>query len=173
MSNKNQRRVQVTTGAAGVKQEPAKGDVQILVEEAAALAPRADGEVVYQSKAVNFRLQITAPARKYDPNTGVTEEQKPKVAQFSGGVFRTSDPEVIARLETRNGRKAPGFGFNLDYWRVEDAVEARRAADTEEFVAKLAADPEFRERVTSRLSALGDGFKLPTPPKPSSDEDEQ
>ncbi len=160
------RNTQVVTGARGADVREAKaGDVQSQLAEQAREAQKAPrtkpGEVVYQSKAANYRVQITAPANIFNPATGRIEDVRPKAAKFSGGIFRTSDPETIQVIESLRG-----YGVNRDVWRVEEMTEYRRKTQAAEYAFNLANDPELLAAVRAQLAPEVDGFGPPASVNP-------
>ncbi len=165
------RNAQVVTGARGadVREGKAVDAVSQLADQAreAKKVTRKPGEVVYQSKAANYRVQITAPASIFNPQTGRLEDVRPKAAKFSGGIFRTSDQEVIQVIESLRG-----YGVNRDVWRVEEMTEFRRREQAKEYAFNLANDPELLEAVRAQLSPAVDGFAPPASVNPEEREPE-
>jgi hypothetical protein len=159
------RQAQVVTGARGADVREAKeGDPQSQLAAQARetqKVTRKPGEVVYQSKASNFRVQITAPASIFNPQTGRIEDQRPKAAKFSGGIFRTTDPETIAVIESLRG-----YGVNRDVWRVEAMTEHRRAEQAREYAFNLQSDPELLAAVRAQLSPEVASFAPPATVNP-------
>lgn len=132
--------------------ERAKAQLQEQIEAAQRTAkPYKSGEAVFQSRFHGYRYQISAPADVYNPATGEVTKGRPKAAQFTQGEFRTSDPEVIARL-----RRAPEFGIGRDFW---DAEEMRQIS-LDKSVASLAetvknsGDPALIQRLIDELTPL-------------------
>lgn len=122
-----------------------------------------EGWVVYQSRAAGLRIQLTAPARKYDPATGRVEEEKPRAAQFREGVFRVKESDVLpdGRTVVETLERKESFGVNRDFWRLEDRVQYEREATAAEFLKKVEGDAELRRLIFERLAPGADGFAPP------------
>lgn len=131
-------------------------------------APAKEGEVVYQSRYFAYRYQITAPADLFNPATGVVTRARPVTAQFAEGVYRTSDPAIIERLDS-----SPECGVGKDFWRAEEMKKAALEKQVQSLTATVAAagDPKLIERVVADLMPLlgKTEFELPAAPKPSAE----
>lgn len=160
------------TDRGGVQVQPeVESELKRKLSAVAALAkgPTAKpGEVIYQSRAFAYRFQVTAPADRIDPATGVLVRSRPVNAQFHQGQYRTSDPTVIARLDS-----SPDCGVGRDFWRAEEMQKAALDKQVENLTATVAAsgDPALIERVVSELMPLvgQKEFDLGPAPKPATE----
>lgn len=151
--------------------ERAKAQLQEQIEAARRIAkPLRSGEVVFQSRFYGYRYQISAPADVYNPATGEVTKGRPKAAQFTQGEFRTSDPEVVARM-----KRAPEYGIGRDFWDAEEmrAISLTRSVESLAETVKNSGDPALIQRLIDELTPLAGQtkeFKLPSPAVASEDE---
>ncbi len=127
------------------------------------------GEVVYQSRAYAYRYQLTSIADRLDPATGQLIRARPRVAQFHQGIYRTSDPDDIKRLDA-----STDCGVGRDFWRADDMKQAALEKQVESLSAavKASGDPALIERVVADLMPLIGQTEFSLPPAPSADEQE-
>lgn len=154
----SQRNVEVVSGLRGPGvREPKQVDHQEELARQAHSVRAADAdEFVFQARAAAYRFQVTAPSDIFDPLTGKKSAAKPVVVQFRDGVFRTKDSEIASALL---GSRDCGVG--RDFWLVEDMKAHRLEQEEEQYAARLAADPELRARVLSRLGESVTSFAPP------------
>ncbi len=155
MSN---RQVEVVSGLRGPGvREPRQVDRQEELAKQARNTRAADAdEFVFQAKAVSYRFQVTAPSDTVDPTTGKKSAAKPVVVQFKDGVYRTKDSEIAgALLASRD------CGVGRDFWLVDDMKAHRLEQEEQQYAERLAADPELRARVLSRLGESVTSFAPP------------
>lgn len=122
------------------------------------------GEVVFQSRAFAYRYQLTAPADRLDPATGVLVRARPRNAQFHQGLYRTSDEADIKRMKSD-----PAYGVGRDFWDAEEMRKAALDRQVASLTASVAAsgDQAMIERVVADLLPLigKKDFDLGQPPK--------
>src|SRR5688572_18016114 len=154
----SQRKTEVVDGLRGPGvREPRQVDQQEELARQAREVRGADAdEFVFQAKAVAYRFQVTAPSDLFDPTTGKKSAAKPVFAQFKDGVYRTKDVDsATSLLASRH------CGVGRDFWLVEDMKAHRLEQEEQQFAERLAADPQLRERVLSRLGASVTSFAPP------------
>lgn len=157
---------QMVTGLRGVKDEPVTGPAvsQSLPDPAAALSAHlemireaeaaskpADGDTfVFHSRFANMRIQLTAPADKYDVATGILVRGVPQVAQFDQGVYRTKDAEKVSRLMESSS-------FRLgDVWLASERAREVAVAAKESLLATLSQYPDLIQSVREALEPVAD-----------------
>lgn len=118
--------------------------------QTALLTPAGKGERIYVSPLRSLRYQVTAPIGRINTQTGEQFRPEPKFAQFEDGMFRTSDKDIIAKLEGSHW-----YG-NLIV-QAEDVLKRTAEAQVARLNAIIEDIPEpFREGVlTSLQESLG------------------
>jgi len=116
-----------------------------------------EGEVVYVSDSYGLRIQVTSPAVRFDPATGVFHQDDPKVAQFSRGVFRTKDKKTIRELESH-----PRFGRL--FYRLDQVREQAREAKYNAAKQTVLDNPETLSRLLVDLGLSSLPLPVPVPP---------
>lgn len=153
---------EVVTGARGPQDRSPRLPLdrnEELAQQARQIRSDDKDEHVFQSKAVAYRFQVTAPSDIFDPLSGKKHAARPVVAQFKDGVYRTKDNEIATALLL-----SKDCGVGRDFWLVDDMKAHGLKLKEDEYAARLAADPVLRERVLARLGADVQSF---APPKPA------
>lgn len=105
-------------------------------------------EKVFVSRYGGLRVQVTAPADRIDPLTGRMTQARPKVAQFVGGVFKTSDPDTIEWLTHHRNFGLKGGTF----WLAEEAQRAGEEKRYADMVKMVKANPALADRLLGDLT---------------------
>lgn len=141
------RQVEVISGLRGGPQHATAAPEASTVVKTAG-----EGEVVYESRAANYRLQLIAADDIYNALTGHRERGRTLHAQFRFGFFRTKDPEVIKLMESKKD-----YGLGKDFWRQKDAAAAALKNNADKFISQLESidvsqlDPATRSRLAAVL----------------------
>lgn len=135
-----------------------------------------EGTVEYHSGIGSLWLHLSDGHKKRDIDSGYEFTTPGIDLHFAQGVARTTDPEVIHRVE---GCKAgscelhpkglpahAGFGLGKTIWRADNARAAAAAKQERDDVERFKANPEAAARLLASLESAG--FVLP--PKPSTPE---
>lgn len=109
---------------------------------------RRPGERVFGSRYSNARLQVKMASDRYDIATGTLVKGETKFAQFSGGILKTSDPEVIAAITAHKGF---GKDTSAEYWDVDELRVEKARRDIDALISTIEASPELAGEVRSRL----------------------
>lgn len=135
-------------------------------------------EVIFGSIYHNYRLQVTAPADKIDPNTGQRFPARPKAAKFNQGVCVTSDLDIIHKIKgcpvdcdvhAKGFRNRPHPRYGLDVFDLMERHEKHTSERIDELTATvLAQGPEAVERLLSSLAAAQE-FEMPQRKKKDSE----
>lgn len=132
-------------------------------------ASRGHGRVVrfYQSRMRKYRISLRRHSTRYLPDGEKVEEPR-RTAQgnsfdvfFDGGIFRTSDPELIEALDASNR-----FGIYRDYWDAEAVRFEADKREAEEIAERLANDPQFADRLRVAIGKTDHAVAPTAPPSP-------
>lgn len=124
------------------------------------------GAVEFHSVAGSYFLQLTAPADRFDPSTGITHKVRPLSLKFREGRVITRDVEIIHRCKgcpeecgqhkDPYGNRCephPHYGLGRDFWDASEALAAARDKQIKTAVATVKANPEVLDLLLKELGA--------------------
>lgn len=110
-----------------------------------------EGETLWMSIGSDYRIQLKGTPKRIIGDQILPEQ--PRVAQFVGHSFSSSDPETNRQLEAASAR-------GIDFWKVSDIKEKAKEQQTAEAVRMVeqvvaSGDADAMERLSVVLGAKG------------------
>lgn len=116
------------------------------------------GKRVFQSKAMRYRIQLTAPERLKFADGRIVEGERPKVAQFHDYLLILDEVKDQKTIEMIEGHP----DFKTDFWDLKTMIDSARQKRVDDAMKLVSSDKEFREAIIEALTAAGgDDFEVP------------
>lgn len=123
--------------------------------EAGLAKPVTPYDVIFQSKYRKHRVQVTSPADRLDPSTGILIRARPIAARFEDGIYRI--PRQLDRKDAdfvlERLRQHPNYGIGRDFWEQADMIDEGKIKATADSIALLQSNPDIRQSVLEVLES--------------------
>ena len=143
-----------------------RADDQInLITGSQSLSDLPPDTVEYHSLTGGLWLHLSDSHKMRDPDTGYEFTRPGLALKFGQGIARTSDSEVIHRIEGCNAGECqlhprglpqhPGYGIAKTLWRADLARKVAAEKQERDDVERFKANPEAAARLLTNLEAAG------------------